>query len=62
MDVLKINLMTSKVHAVICFCSDPQGHDVGIVATNQRVSYSCHVDPPYIGSVECFWKKYNNRT
>lgn len=28
---------------------DPRGHDVGIAATNQRVSYSCHVDPPYIG-------------
>ncbi|KAI5054712.1 hypothetical protein GOP47_0029857 [Adiantum capillus-veneris] len=29
--------------------SDPRGQDVGLVATGQRVSYSCRVDPPYLG-------------
>lgn len=28
---------------------DPRGQDIGLVATDQRVSYNCHVDPPYIG-------------
>ncbi|MCO5578577.1 hypothetical protein L7F22_032421 [Adiantum nelumboides] len=29
--------------------SDARGQDVGLVATEQRVSYSCCVDPPYLG-------------
>ena len=29
--------------------SDLHGQDVGAFATDQRILYSCHVDPPYIG-------------
>ena len=29
--------------------SDLHGQDVGAFATDQKILYSCHVDPPYIG-------------
>ncbi|KAH7441880.1 hypothetical protein KP509_03G060400 [Ceratopteris richardii] len=29
--------------------SDPRGQDVGVVSNEERVSYSCHVDPAYLG-------------
>ena len=41
--VSKIRMHDSVVY------SDLHGQDIGAFATDQKILYSCHVDPPYIG-------------